>query len=59
MAIVGFGLFVFVSLFLIFPRNKPVPTEQGPAMGIYIAARWGRWILLAYGIFGVVKMIRA
>jgi hypothetical protein len=59
LAIVGIGLFIFASLFIVFPRNRPMPTEQGPALGVAFVARWGRWIALAIGIWGIVKMIRA
>lgn len=57
LAIVGFGLFVYVSIFIYFPRNREFPRGKGPFRGYAIAVLWGRWILLAIGIFGVIKML--
>jgi len=59
LAIMGVILFVFLSLFVIFPRNSQMPTEPGLARSILRATVWGRWIFLAVGAIGVVKMIAA
>jgi len=57
LAIVGFGLFVYVSVFIYFPRKRPFPRGPGPMRGYAIAVLWGRWILLVIGLYGIVKMI--
>jgi hypothetical protein len=57
LAIVGFGLFIYVSVFIYFPRKRPFPRGPGPQRGYAIAVLWGRWVLLAVGLYGVLKMI--
>ena len=59
LAIMGVVLFVFLSLFVIFPRNSEMPTEPGLARSILRVAVWGRWFFLVVGMIGVVMMIAA
>jgi hypothetical protein len=54
--IVGFGMFVFFTLFIVFPRNRPLPSRHGNNRGVINVALWGRWICLAVGLYGVLKL---